>query len=81
MRIHRFIATVSRIETVRKLKRTFKEQGGRGLSVQVRQAEENVASVAESNVVLLWCGFISISDWVKLVQNSLISTILNDAQL
>jgi pyrroline-5-carboxylate reductase len=51
----RFIATVKRVETVKKLKRTFRDLGGFGPSVQVRQAEDNVKSVAESDVILLWC--------------------------
>lgn len=50
----RFIATVNRVETVKKLKRTFKELGGLGPTVQVRQSNENVQSVAESDVILLW---------------------------
>lgn len=51
----RFIATVNRVETVKKLKRTFKELGGLGPTVQVRQADDNVKSVEESDVILLWC--------------------------
>lgn len=51
----RFIATVNRVETVKKLKRTFKDLGGLGTTVQVRQALDNVKSVAESDVVLLCC--------------------------
>lgn len=50
----RFIATVNRAESVKKLKRTFLALGGLGPAVQVRQADENVRSVAESDVVLLW---------------------------
>lgn len=33
----------------------FKDLGGLGPTVQVRQADENVRSVAESDVILLWC--------------------------
>lgn len=64
MRWRRFIATVSRVETVKKLKRTFKDLGGLGPTVQVRQAEENVKSVDESDVILLWyvaCSFPALS--------------------
>ena len=42
------------METVKKLRRTFQQLGGLGPTVQVRQASENVKSVAESDVVLLW---------------------------
>lgn len=50
-----FIATVNRAESAKKLRRTFFELGGFGPSVEVRQASENVKSVAESDVILLWC--------------------------
>lgn len=50
----RFVATVNRAESARKLRKVFLELGGVGPSVQVRQATENVKSVAESDVVLLW---------------------------
>ncbi|TKA50991.1 hypothetical protein B0A53_05683 [Rhodotorula sp. CCFEE 5036] len=52
---NRFIATVNRAESARKLRKTFLQLGGVGPSVQVRQASENVQSVAESDVVLLCC--------------------------
>lgn len=51
---HRFIATVNRVESVRQLKKTFLHLGGLGSSVQVRQADDNVKSVDESDVILLW---------------------------
>ncbi|ORY60406.1 pyrroline-5-carboxylate reductase [Leucosporidium creatinivorum] len=51
----RFITTVNRLETVKKLRRTFNDLGGLGPTVQVRQATENVKSVAESDVILLCC--------------------------
>ncbi|GAA6017972.1 hypothetical protein JCM10207_002726 [Rhodosporidiobolus poonsookiae] len=51
----RFIATVNRAETVKKLRRTFNDLGPLGSTVQVRQATENVKSVAESDVILLCC--------------------------
>ncbi|KAK4334993.1 Pyrroline-5-carboxylate reductase [Rhodotorula toruloides] len=51
----RFIATVNRAESAKKLRRTFFELGGYGPSVEVRQASENVKSVAESDVILLCC--------------------------
>ena len=50
----RFIATVNRIESVKKLQRTFNALGALGSTVQVRQAEQNVTSVAEADVVILW---------------------------
>ncbi|BGP25200.1 delta 1-pyrroline-5-carboxylate reductase [Rhodotorula toruloides] len=51
----RFIATVNRAESAKKLRRTFFELGGYGPSVEVRQSSENVKSVAESDVILLCC--------------------------
>lgn len=45
---------MNRLETVKKLKRTFHELGGLGPTVQVRQSADNVKSVAESDVILLW---------------------------
>ncbi|GAA5897696.1 hypothetical protein JCM6882_000071 [Rhodosporidiobolus microsporus] len=51
----RFIATVNRAETVKKLRRTFDALGPLGATVQVRQSADNIKSVAESDVVLLCC--------------------------
>ncbi|GAA6061315.1 hypothetical protein JCM10212_003205 [Sporobolomyces blumeae] len=51
----RFIATVNRAETVKKLRRTFNDLGGLGPTVEIRQAVDNVKSVAESDVILLCC--------------------------
>ncbi|KAM0789225.1 hypothetical protein ACM66B_000068 [Microbotryomycetes sp. NB124-2] len=51
----RFVATVNRIETVKKLRKTFAQLGGLGPTVEVRQAAENVRSVKESDVILLCC--------------------------
>ncbi|KAL8284277.1 hypothetical protein RQP46_005026 [Phenoliferia psychrophenolica] len=51
----RFIATVNRVESVKKLKKVFRELGGLGPTVQIRQGDENVKSVAESDVILLCC--------------------------
>ncbi|GAA6025622.1 hypothetical protein JCM8202_005764 [Rhodotorula sphaerocarpa] len=51
----RFVATVNRAESARKLRKVFLELGGVGPSVQVRQSSENVKSVAESDVILLCC--------------------------
>ncbi|CEQ41369.1 SPOSA6832_03098, partial [Sporobolomyces salmonicolor] len=51
----RFIATVNRAESAKKLRRTFSDLGGLGPTVQVRQATENVKSVQESDVILLCC--------------------------
>lgn len=62
-----FVATVNRMETVKKLRRTFQQLGGLGPTVQVRQASENVKSVAESDVVLLW----SVAEFIPVDKNSL----------
>lgn len=51
---HSFIATVSRAESAKKLKKAFRELGGLGPTVQVRLGDDNVRSVAESDVILLW---------------------------
>lgn len=52
----RFIATVNRPESMKKLRKTFETLGGGlGSTVSVRQAKENVKSVKESDVVLLCC--------------------------
>ncbi|GAA5987976.1 hypothetical protein JCM11641_005969 [Rhodosporidiobolus odoratus] len=51
----RFIATVNRAETVKKLRRSFDSLGPLGATVQVRQSIDNVKSVAESDVILLCC--------------------------
>ena len=48
---------MNRVESVKKLRRVFNELGGLGPTVQVRQSAENVKSVAESDVVLLWFVF------------------------
>lgn len=50
----RFVATVNRIESVKKLRKIFKDLGGLGPTVEVRQADDNVKSVEECDVVLLW---------------------------
>lgn len=50
----RFIATVNRAESAKKLRRTFSDLGVLGGLVQVRQAADNVKSVQESDVILLW---------------------------
>lgn len=49
----RFIATVSREETVKKLQTTFSTAGSLGQYVEV-VAGENISAVAASDVVLLW---------------------------
>ncbi|BGP40659.1 delta 1-pyrroline-5-carboxylate reductase [Rhodotorula kratochvilovae] len=51
----RFIATVNRAESAKKLRRTFADLGPLGACVQVRQSADNVKSVAESDVILLCC--------------------------
>lgn len=49
-----FIATVNRAESAQKLRKTFDALGELGKRVEVRQSADNVQSVRESNVVLLW---------------------------
>lgn len=51
----RFIACVKREETARKLQKTFSELPGlSGRTVEV-VADQNVSSVQQSDVILLWC--------------------------
>lgn len=50
----RFIATVGREETGRKLRRIFEAMGGLGDSVDVIAGEANVRAVKEADVVLVW---------------------------
>jgi pyrroline-5-carboxylate reductase len=50
----RFIATVGREETGRKLRKTFAALGGRGESVQIRAGKGNIDAVKEADVVLIW---------------------------
>ena len=50
----RFIATVGREETARKLKRTFKEMGRLGEAVEVLPGTDNVTAVQQSDVILVW---------------------------
>ncbi|GAA5912238.1 pyrroline-5-carboxylate reductase [Sporobolomyces salmoneus] len=52
---NRFICTVNRLESVKKLRRTFSDQLSSGVKIDIRQASENVRSVKESDVVLLCC--------------------------
>jgi pyrroline-5-carboxylate reductase len=49
----RFIATVSREDTAKKLKTTFATTGSLGQHVEI-VAGQNVSAVASSDVVLLW---------------------------
>jgi pyrroline-5-carboxylate reductase len=52
----RFIATVGREETGRKLKKTFAGvAGGWGDKVEVRAGGGNVSAVQEADVVIVWC--------------------------
>ena len=50
----KFIATVGREETGRKLRKVFAALGGRGESVEVRAGKGNVGAVSEADVVLIW---------------------------
>ena len=52
----RFIACVSREESVQKLMRTFHGKGGLSENIEI-VAGENLASVQEADVVLLWCAY------------------------
>ena len=49
----RFLACVSREESVQKLMRTFHGKGGLSENIEI-VAGENLASVQEADVVLLW---------------------------
>ncbi len=52
----RFIATVGREESVRRLKRTWRDMGGLAEGVEVWSGpESNQKAVAEADVVLVWC--------------------------
>ncbi len=51
----RFIATVGREETGRKLRKMFGAMGLLGGSVEVIAGEGNVGAVKEANVILVWC--------------------------
>ncbi len=53
----RFIATVGREETGRKLRKIFKDMGGLGEKVEVLAGKGNVGAVTEADVVLIWCVF------------------------
>lgn len=50
----RFIATVGREETGRKLRKTFSAMGLLGASVEIKAGEGNVGAVQEADVVLVW---------------------------
>lgn len=50
----RFIATVGREETGRKLKKTFEALGGLGGLVEVQAGKGNVAAASEADVILVW---------------------------
>jgi pyrroline-5-carboxylate reductase len=50
----RFIATVGREETGRKLRKVFREMGGWGSKVEVEAGKGNVGAVREADVVLVW---------------------------
>lgn len=50
----RFIATVGREETGRKLKKTFAAMGRVGEQVEVRAGEGNVEAAKEADVIIIW---------------------------
>jgi pyrroline-5-carboxylate reductase len=50
----RFIATVGREETGRKLKKMFEGMGGLGGMVEVMAGKGNVQAVEEADVILVW---------------------------
>ena len=50
----RFIACVSREESVKRLKHTFHGHGGLSEAVEI-VAGKNISSIREADVVLLWC--------------------------
>ena len=55
----KFIVTVNRNESQRRLKKVWAEKGGLANEVQVRLKSDNVRSVQEADVVLLWCVLIA----------------------
>lgn len=50
----KFIATVGREETGRKLKKVFGAMGRIGEEVEVRAGKGNVGAVQEADVILIW---------------------------
>ena len=50
----RFIATVGREETGRKLRKTFAAMGRLGAAVEIIAGEGNVEAAKEADVVLVW---------------------------
>lgn len=50
----RFIATVGREETGRKLRKTFEGMGGMGAMVEIRAGQGNVVTAEEADVILVW---------------------------
>ncbi|SCV71066.1 BQ2448_3828 [Microbotryum intermedium] len=78
----RFIATVNRSESAKKLRRTFRDLGPLGSTVQVRQSDSNVSSVKESSVILLCCkpqmasSVLQAPGMAKALENKLLISIL-----
>jgi pyrroline-5-carboxylate reductase len=50
----RFIATVGREETARKLKKTFAAMGRLGEQVEIKAGGQNVWAAGEADVILVW---------------------------
>lgn len=57
----RFIATVGREETGRKLRKTFEGMGALGSQVEVQAGKGNVAAAKEADVVLIWYAEVHLS--------------------
>ena len=50
----RFITTVGRPESVRKLRKVFQEMGSMGEKIEINPMEGNVQAVKEADVILVW---------------------------
>lgn len=78
----RFICTVNRPESQRRLRRVWNEKGGLANQVEVRLKSENVKSVKEADVVLLCCkpqmaaGVLTEAGMEDALQNKLVISIL-----
>jgi pyrroline-5-carboxylate reductase len=64
----RFIATVGREETGRKLKKIFSGMGGLGGEVEVVAGDGNVKAVTDGDVILVWCVYLTSGEvWADMI--------------
>jgi pyrroline-5-carboxylate reductase len=63
----RFITTVGREETGRKLRKTFAAMGRLGEQAEVRTGGNNVSAARDADVILIWYVVLSHSRGIKLV--------------